>query len=84
MKNNKMDSLDCCNSSLQSKNTAHCNLSTSKLTIACCEFGKKQIREIAFQFAHDIMDYFENGGDLASLSAKSVYSLLSDIFKSNN
>ena len=81
MKNNKMDSY---NSSLQSKNTARCNLSASKLTIACCEFGKKQIREIAFQFAHDIMDCFENGGDLASLSAKSVYSLFSDIFKSNN
>ena len=84
MKNNKMDSLDCCNSSLQSKNTAHCNLSTNKLTIGCCEFDKKQMEEIAFQFAHDLMDYFDNGGDLINLSAKSVYSLLLDTFKSNN
>ena len=84
MKNNKMDSLDCCNSSLQSKNTARCNLSTNKLTIGCCEFDKKQMKEIAFQFAHDLMAYFDNGGDLINLSAKSVYSLLSDIFKSNN
>ena len=84
MKNNKMDSLDCCNSSLQSKNTARCNLSTNKLTIGCCEFDKKQMKEIAFQFAHDLMDYFDNGGDLTNLSAKSVYSLLSDTFKSNS
>lgn len=84
MRNNKMDSLDCCNSSLQNKNTARCNLSTNKLTMGVCEIGKKQLKEIAFQFAHDLMNYFDNGGDLTNLSAKSIYSLLSDTLKSND
>ncbi len=80
----KQENLNCCECSSLKKNIAHLDLSTNKLTIGICEFGKKRMKDIAFQFAHDLMDYFDNGGDLNNLSAKKVYSLLADIFKTNN
>lgn len=84
MLNNKFGNLDCCACSSKPKNTATCNMSTNKLTLGECELTKKQMKEIGFQFAHDLMDYFDNGGNMKDLSAKSVYSLLADIFKANN
>ena len=56
--------LDCCASSLQRKNTATCNLKDNKLTIGTCELDKKQLKSIAFQFAHDLIGFADNGGKL--------------------
>ena len=87
MKNQIIDKqviLDCCESSSLKKNTATCDLTTNKLKIGFCEFDKKRLKDFAFQFAHDLVDYADNGGDINNLSAKSVYSLLTDIFKANN
>ncbi len=80
----KQENLNCCECSSLKKNTARLDLSTNKLMIGSFELGKKQMKEIAFQFAHDLVDYADNGGDLNDLSAKSVYSLLANIFKTNN
>ena len=65
-------------------NTAQCCLNTKVLRYGESKLSVKQIKNIAFQFAHDLIEYAENGGDIENTSAKGVYSFLTDIFDQNN
>ena len=84
MFNNNVDNLDCCYSSLQKDNTAIWDLKNNKVTIGTANLNSKQINDISFVLVHDLLEFARSGGDLTNLSAKKIYSFLTDKSKAIN
>lgn len=58
------------------ENTANFSFNTKVLKVGKAKISPKQMKEIAFQFAHDLINFADTNGDFSNLSAKAVYTHL--------
>ncbi len=55
------------------ENTATFDLNTNALKLGKAKLSPQKMKEIAFLFAHDLINFAETNGDFSDLSAKAVY-----------
>lgn len=72
----KIDELNCCVEKSMPSNFGILDLNTKVLRQGETKLSKKQITDISFVLAHDLLEYAQNGGDMDNLSIKTVYSFL--------
>ncbi len=58
------------------ENTANFSFNTKVLKVGKAKLSPKRMKDIAFQFAHDLINFAETNGDFSNLSAKAVYTHL--------
>ncbi len=58
------------------ENTATFDFNTNTLKLGKAKLSQQQMKEIAFLFAHDLINFAETNGDFSNLSAEVVYSHL--------
>lgn len=72
----KIDELNCCVEKSMPSNFGILDLNTKVLRQGETKLSEKQIKDISFILAHNLLEYAQNGGDMDNLSIKTVYSFL--------
>ncbi len=77
----KIDTIKCCVENTMPSNFGILDLNTKVLRQGETKLSEKQITDISFVLAHDLLEYAQNGGDMSNLSIKGVYAFLDDKIK---
>ena len=77
----KIDKPSCCVEKSMPCNFGILDLNTKVLRQGETKLSEKQIKDISFVLAHDLLEYAQNGGDMNNLSIKNVYAFLDNKLK---
>jgi len=77
----KIDELNCCVEKSMPSNFGILDLNTKVLRQGETKLSEKQITDISFVLAHDLLEYAQNGGDMSNLSIKGIYAFLDNKIK---